>query len=226
MAIKQVKPKTEHYGVIDRGASLVIPVKIIDPHEKPIDLTDIRIAFTIKKVPFDYDMADDRAYVQKDFEPQDPENGKFYIQLSSKDLDFEPGKFYFDIELYREDGMVFRIVNLEFTLVGGPTNRTINTGTGQLLAGDEITIIEIDHGRPIVIIASIMPDASVNSQLERIWSVLADIRVDIENIINTANDLRIDTDYNTVDLQNVKPRLALAETAILNLDVRVTAMGG
>lgn len=131
--------------------------------ENPIDLTGTQISFTVKKETSDFDRDDHQAYIQKDFEPQQPTKGQFYILLSSKDTDFEPGAFFFDIEVTKPDtGMVFRICTLEFTLVGGPTNRTINDGVGQMPIGDQITVVTLEQGNPIVIIA---PAVSVSAQV-------------------------------------------------------------
>lgn len=154
--------KSTSYGVIRRGNSLTIPVLVKDIVEKPIDLTGAEISFTVKKVVSDFDRDDHQAYIQKDFEPQEPTKGQFYILLSSKDTDFEPGSFFFDIEITKLDGMVFRICTLEFTLQGGPTNRTVNSGMGQMPVGDQITLIALEQGNPIVIIA---PPVSISAQI-------------------------------------------------------------
>lgn len=212
MAIKRVRPNKEHYGYIDRGASLTIPVTIMDPEEKPIDLTGAHIAFTIKRGPFDFDMEDTRAYVAKDFEPQDPANGKFFVQLSSKDTDFEPGEFHFDILVYKDDGAVFRIVNLDFVLVGGPTNRTINDGVGQLPVGDEITLIVLPTGRPIIVIAPIAGDAAVGTQLTNIWSALADLGNQFQTLSDKIDNLETTYDFATM------------QSTIADLEARVFAL--
>jgi len=154
MPSQRVRPRNNEYQPINRGASLTIPVIVKDPDDNPIDLTNMEIAFTVKKVQYDFDRQDERAYIAKNFIPQEPLLGRFFIALSSKDTDFEPGKFFFDIQIIdRRSGMIYRIVNMEFDLVGGPTNRMINAGVGQWPIGDEITIIQIPEGRPIIVVA-------------------------------------------------------------------------
>lgn len=175
MAHKQIRPKTKCYGIIQRGCSLTIPVIITDPFDKPIDLTGTEVAFTVKRRREDFDMDDSRAYITKNFAPQEPENGRFSVQLSSKDTDFEPGCFYFDIELTKTDGMVYRICTLEFILEGGPTNRTINEGLGQFPIGDQITIVTLEQGAPIVVVA---PTVDVSAE---IYSQVADMQNTIES---------------------------------------------
>lgn len=86
--------KGDSYGVIQRGASFTIPVEMKDEYDKPLDLTDYTVEFTVKKVKTDFDRHDDFAYITKSFLPQDPVNGRFYVMLSSDDTDFEPGEFY------------------------------------------------------------------------------------------------------------------------------------
>ena len=139
-----------------------------------MDLTGTTIAFTAKRVQSDFDMQDSRAYIAKTFEPQDPELGRFYIQLTSKDTDFEPGKdFFFDIEITKPDtGMVYRICTLTFTLEGGPTNRTVNNGIGQLPVGDEVTIIQLEQGNPIVVIAPMVAfDPNIYNQILKLMEI-------------------------------------------------------
>lgn len=152
MATKVVS-KNKFYGNIERGTSLTIPVAIKDIENKAIDLTDLTAVFTIKKVQYDFDRYDDYAYVKKQITPTEPLKGTFNIELTSQDTDFEPDRFFFDIELIHNNGMVYRICKLEFDLVGGPTNRTVNDGTGQMPIGNEITIISLATGDPIIIIA-------------------------------------------------------------------------
>lgn len=154
MASKTVKPKNKDYGVIQRGCSLTIPVVIKDTFEKPLDLTDCMASFTVKEVRTDYDMKDARAFIQKDFTPQEPEQGRFFIQLTSEDTDIPPGCYYFDVEIKKPDtGMIYRLCTLNCEIEGGPTNRHINNGIGQLPVGDEISVITLPQGAPIVIIA-------------------------------------------------------------------------
>lgn len=159
--------KGDDYGTIQRGASFTIPVQLKDEEDNPLDLTGYSVEFTVKKVKTDFDRHDDFAYITKSFLPQDPVNGTFYVMLSSDDTDFEPGEFYFDIELvHDENGMVFRLVTLSFTLDGGPTNRRVNKGMGQLPTGETITVITLAEGDPIIVIAPTMNlDGDVFGQL-------------------------------------------------------------
>lgn len=159
--------KGDSYGVIQRGASFTIPVQLKDEYDKPLDLTGYSVEFTVKKVKTDFDRHDDFAYITKSFLPQDPVNGTFYVMLSSDDTDFEPDEYYFDVELvHDENGMVFRLVTLSFTLDGGPTNRRVNKGMGQLPTGETITVITLAEGDPIIVIAPTMNlDGDVFGQL-------------------------------------------------------------
>lgn len=154
MASKTVRPKNKTYGIIQRGSSLTIPVFIKDGFDKPLDLTDCTASFTVKAVQYDYDREDARAYIQKDFIPQEPLQGRFFIQLSSDDTDIPPGEYYFDVEIKQPaTGMVYRLCTLFCEIEGGPTNRNINKGIGQLPVGDEITIITLEQGAPLYIVA-------------------------------------------------------------------------
>lgn len=159
--------KSDSYGTIQRGASFTIPVQLKDEEDNPLDLTGYSVEFTVKKVKTDFDRHDDFAYITKSFLPQDPVNGTFYVMLSSDDTDFEPDEYYFDIELvHDENGMVFRLVTLSFTLDGGPTNRRVNKGMGQLPTGETITVITLAEGDPIIVIAPTMNlDGDVFGQL-------------------------------------------------------------
>lgn len=223
MAIKRVRPRSEFYDNIFRGTSLTIPVHIKDPNDEPIDLTGYEIAFTIKRVPFDFDMPDDRAYVKKDFAPQEPLDGKFYVQLSSADTDFEPGQFYFDIQIYDPlGGAVFRIVNLEFTLVGGPTNRTINDGVGQLPVGNEITLIVIEKGRPITVIAPIAATNGVTQNIADLTSEIEAIKEDLQALTEDIDDnVKVDIQTLRTDVDDLIARLGIAEGKITTLESTV-----
>lgn len=151
-------PSTPYfYQEINRGTSITIPVVIRTPEEEPVDLTGLEVSFTIKKEAYDFDREDEFAYVVKDFVPQAPEEGRFSIQLTSADTDFPPGDYHFDIQLRSpETGAVHRLAIFDFRLTGAPTNRTVNTGGGQLLLGQEITMIRLMEGRPIIIINPVM----------------------------------------------------------------------
>lgn len=198
MATKTILPKTKSYGTINRGTSLTIPVTIKTPEDKPVDLTGLTVAFTIKKVVSDFDREDLRAYVQKNFAPQEPEEGRFLIYLTSADTDFEPGQFYFDIEIIDElSGMVHRIVTLEFELLGGPTNRTVNTGVGQLPIGNEITIVQLAQGNPIIVIAPMMalspglygPIADLTNLVDAQKAKIEDLENQIETLKDKVDDI-------------------------------------
>ena len=143
MATKNVSQRLQNYGVIQRGTSLTVPVTIKTPYGAPIDLTGLDISFTVKRQQEDFDRDDTYAIIKKDFAPQEPLDGRFLILLTSEDTDFEVGKYYFDIQLTNDLGMVHRLSVLEFELKGGPTNRNVNSGSGQMPLGDEIVIMNI-----------------------------------------------------------------------------------
>lgn len=224
--IKRTAPRTNYYGQIPRGASYCIPVTMRDPQEQPIDLTDYNVAFTIKKVPFDFDQEDTRSYCALNFYPQDPTNGKFYIDLSSKDTYFECGKFFFDIELYSSGGAVFRIVTLEFDLVGGPTNRWVNDKKEQLPVGDNINIIiAAGMGKPIVCVTPIVPTETVHAELQKIYSILADQANQISVIQEQIADLQASEQQIQNTLQDVVPRVQYHEERISEVETRLTDAG-
>ena len=109
--------------------------------------------FTIKKNQSDFDRRDDASCLNKDIIPQWPEEGKFQIRLTSDDLYLPPGPYYFDIMLKHIDtGAVMRLSTFEFNIIGGPTNRIVNPGKGQLPIGETVIGILVE-GRPIIIIA-------------------------------------------------------------------------
>lgn len=153
MATKLTKFKTGDYGIIPRGCSFTIPVSVRDEYDQPLDLTGYKAAFTIKRYQQDFDRHDDFVFCKKDFEIENPTRGYIYVQLTSKDTDFDPGDYYFDVELYKSDGVVWRVVTLKFKLDGGPTNRHINPGAGQLVSGDTISVITMTQGTPIIVVA-------------------------------------------------------------------------
>lgn len=191
MASKVAKPKSLVYPPIQRGSSLTIPVTIKSDKDLPLDLTGTEINFTLKAAKSDFDMSDSRAYVTKTFIPQEPLLGKFYIQFSSADLNFEPGDYYFDIELTRVDGAVYRLCTLTTSLIGGPTNRTINPEVGQLPVGDEITVITLAMGNPIIIVANpvIISSATI---------------VKIDETVARVDALELQVDLLTQDLEEIK----------------------
>lgn len=230
MASKTAKPKNYQYGVIQRGASLTIPVTIKDVTDKPLDLTDSEVAFTVKPVKSDFDREDMRAYIQKNFTPQEPLLGRFYIQLSSKDTDFEPGDFYFDIEIIKPDtGMVYRLCTLEFQLEGGPTNRTINPGVGQLPVGDEITIITLEQGNPIVIIASpVAMSAELFSRVDALEQLVESQELQINDLtsqlamtVQTLDNYVQITDLHVQDITQLKVDLHQTQEDLIALTQRV-----
>lgn len=200
--------KGDDYGVIQRGASFTIPVEIKDERDNPIDLTGHTVEFTVKKVKTDFDRHDDFAYITKHFLPQDPVNGKFYITLSSDDTDFEPGEFFFDIELVNdENGMIFRLVTLSFTLDGGPTNRRINKGMGQWPTGETITVITLAEGDPIIVIAPTMNlDGDVFGQL----AVLMEA---VENCEKHVAECDADREQLEEELKEAKEKIAELQEA-------------
>lgn len=102
--------------------------------------------------------------------------------MSSDDTDFEPGQFYFDIEIVnRENGMVWRLCTLTFNLVGGPTNRHVNTGMGQLPVGDTITTITLSEGGQIIVIAPTLNlDGDIYSQLATLMDTVESYKSKVE----------------------------------------------
>lgn len=203
MATKTVAGKNNHYGDIQRGCSFMIPVVVKTDHDEPLDLTGHRAAFTVKKVQYDFDRHDDFAYIRKDIIIQFPQDGSFYIMLTSDDTDFEPGQFYFDIELTNEEnGMVWRLCTLTFNLVGGPTNRLVNKGIGQLPTGDTITTITLTEGGQIIVIAPTLNlDGDFYSQFATLMEQVDTYRTaleTVENIVSSQSqvieDLRRDVD--------------------------------
>lgn len=187
MASRRITQKNDDYGVIQRGCSLTIPVQVKDNYDKPIDLTGCKGVFTVKAVKTDFDRHDDFAYIAKDIEIQDPLKGKFYIILSSDDTDFEPGQFYFDIELIRTaDGAVMRLCTLTFTLDGGPSNRHVNKEFGQMAVGDNISVITLAEGAPIVVIApTIVLNNDIFSQLATLMGVIEAQKSTVEELEDT-----------------------------------------
>lgn len=150
-------------------------------------MTGCKGVFTVKAVKTDFDRHDDFAYIAKDIEIQDPLKGKFYIILSSDDTDFEPGQFYFDIELIRTaDGAVMRLCTLTFTLDGGPSNRHVNKEFGQMAVGDNISVIALAEGAPIVVIApTIILNNDIFSQLATLMGVIEAQKSTVEELEDT-----------------------------------------
>lgn len=227
MATKRARPKDTFYGEIERGTSLTIPVRMIDREERPLDLTGLSVSFTAKRLKYDFDAKDERAYIRKDFEPQEPTKGQFFIRLTSKDTDFEPGSFYFDIQITTPAGAVYRLATLTFDLVGGPTNRNVSPEIGQLPIGDEITIITAaELGKPIVVITSLIADDLTSAQLARTWDSLVEILNTLESIKTTVGDLQVLVDQ----LQQTDGALLTAvgenSSVILNLQTMMQQLRG
>lgn len=187
MATKTIAGKNNHYGDIQRGCSFLIPVVVKSDRDEPIDLTGHFAAFTVKKVQYDFDRHDDFPYIKKDIEIQTPTEGTFFIQLSSDDTDFEPGTFYFDIEIInRENGMVWRLCTLTFNLVGGPTNRWVNKGMGQLPVGETVTAIALSEGGQVIVIAPTLNlDGDIYSQLATLMETIESYKSKIESLEDT-----------------------------------------
>lgn len=193
MASKTIKPKNKSYGIIQRGCSLTIPVFIKDAFDRPLDLTDCTASFTVKEVPFDFDREDVRAFIHKDFAPQEPLQGRFFVQLSSDDTDIPAGEYFLDVEINNpSSGMVYRLCTLSCEIEGGPTNRNTNKGIGQLAVGGEITVITLEQGAPIIVVApavAISPD--VYNEIEELRKEVEELKDTVsrhENYIEVLND--------------------------------------
>lgn len=145
----------KNYGKLDRGMPLNIPVSVFDVNEKPIDLTNQQIYFTIKSQKFDFDRDDRHAFVSKQYAADSVIKNQFIIKLSAKDMDFEPGEYYFDIVIGG-----WRAISLSFTLVGGPTNRSVldeNENKGQFSSLKRPIMIIKRQEKPIIIISDFNP---------------------------------------------------------------------
>lgn len=193
MASKTIRPKNKSYGVIQRGCSLTIPVIIKDAFDLPLDLTDCMASFTVKEVPSDYDREDTRAYIRKDFAPQEPLQGRFFVQLSSDDTDIPPGEYFLDVEINKPDtGMVYRLCTLLCEIEGGPTNRNTNKGIGQLAVGSEITIVTLEQGAPIILVApAVAISPNVYNDIEKLFKKVAELEEQVarqDNAIEVLNE--------------------------------------
>ena len=182
MAQKLLKYKTGDYGIIQRGCSFMIPVQVKNEMDEPLDLTGYKACFTAKKVKTDFDRYDDFAYISKDIVIQNPQQGLFYVELTSYDTDFEPGDYYFDVEITNEkNGMVWRLCTLTFKLDGGPSNRLVNKGIGQLPTGDMISVITLSEGAPIVVIAPTLSlDTAVFGQVANLMEAVEKLTAKVE----------------------------------------------
>lgn len=108
------------YGHLERGMPVSIPVSVFDMHDQPLDIIDQPIYFTIKSQKYDFDRDDRFAIVSKNFSTETGAKNEFVIQLTASDMDFEPGEYFFDIVIGG-----WRAICLPFTLIGGPTNRSV-----------------------------------------------------------------------------------------------------
>lgn len=179
------------YGEVSRGTSLTIPVSIRTPEDTPVNLEGLAVTFTIKQVQFDFDREDEFSYVNKDFYPQEPLEGRFLIELTSDDLDFPPGEYFFDIQLRHPDtGAVHRLALFDFRLTGAPTNRTVNPGDGQLMIGQEITMIRLMEGHPIIVIAPMMAlSPSLYGPIADLQQAYADLQDKFDQLSQRVEDL-------------------------------------
>lgn len=136
---KDNKPVVNSFPPINRGTSITIPVIIKRLDETPFDLTDYKVYFTLKAVPFDHDYEDARAYIKREitFEETDGTTGRFDIVLSSQETWLDPGAYYFDIEIAK-DGAIARLGQFETEIVGGVTNRDISLAPSSIVMSDAV----------------------------------------------------------------------------------------
>lgn len=122
----------DFYGVIERGCTLIIPVKVQDNDGQPIDLTGYEGIFTVKRSLMDYTVADEEAVLQHRFDIPDATGGEFIIELTSLQMNFAPGDYFFDILLHNTTtDTVARITTMKFRLTGGPSNAYISDNPEQ-----------------------------------------------------------------------------------------------
>lgn len=211
MAQKLLKYKTGDYGIIQRGCSFLIPVEVKDELDQPLDLTGYSACFTAKKVKHDFDRHDDFAYISKDITIQNPTQGLFYVELTSYDTDFEPGDYYFDIEIVNDDnGMVWRLCTLTFKLDGGPSNRFVNKGIGQLPTGDMISVITLSEGAPIVVIAPTLSlDSAVFGQLATLMGVVEQLSSKVDSFEETTASCEREHQGIKNELDDIKAALGI-----------------
>lgn len=141
--------ESKTYGSLSRGLPAKIPVVVKDVNYIPMDLTGAQVYFTIKDKQYDFDREDTFAKVKKFMTLTNAADGSFIIELSGQDLDLPPGEYYFDIVL---DG--WRIVNLPFTLVGGPTNRSAFPEVGPHWGGETVRPLQViaRQDQPVIVI--------------------------------------------------------------------------
>lgn len=139
------------YVPLNRGVPTTIPVIVKTMEDTPINLSGLKIYFTIKSTKYDFDRDDRFAIVKKEFEAQNPENGAFEIQLTAKDMDFAPGEYYFDVIVGG-----WRALNMPFELIGGPTNRVVLQENTLSHLNRTITVIKREP-TPIIVIANSDP---------------------------------------------------------------------
>lgn len=112
------------YSNIQKGTSARIPVAVKTPEGEPVDLSDYKIYFTIKRQPGDHVYDDSTALVKKEFMAQDPVGGTFYVLLKPRETYLHPGYYYFDFEVARGPH-VFRLGTFQFQVIDGVTNRSV-----------------------------------------------------------------------------------------------------
>lgn len=144
---------------IARGTSLTIPVLIRRADGSEFDLTGYHIFFTLKAAQFDHDYDDDRALIAKEVVVPDilAQKGRFNIVLSSKETWLHPGEYIFDVELVKDHG-VNRIMMCKTTIVGGPTNRTVDHEEGYSITMSDAFEVTIDKDKVVVIETPLVSD--------------------------------------------------------------------
>ena len=83
-----------------------------------------------------------------------------------------------------------RLCTLSFTLDGGPSNRYVNPGLGQLQVGDSVSIVALAEGAPIVIITPTLTlDSQVFSQVASLMGIVDQQKSTIEELETTLKDM-------------------------------------
>lgn len=141
-----IPPKPILYSNIQRGTSVRIPVAVRTQEGNPVDLSDFKIYFTVKRRPGDVVHDDESAVITRDFMAQDPTGGTFYVLLTPRETYLKPGFYYFDFELAK-GGHVSRLGTFQFQLVDGVTNRSVidseydEPEEGETVPEDELDMI-------------------------------------------------------------------------------------
>lgn len=156
----KIQHKVQEYDDIFRGSSITIPIQMKRLDDTPFDLTDYKVFFTMKSAEYDYDYTDIRSLINKEVVVPAPLTGKFFIQLSSKETWQPPGLYYFDIELVKDDA-VYRIGLFSTNIIGGPTNRNINTSDNPISFSNMIAFT-LGGVEPIVLITPLISDPPDN----------------------------------------------------------------